>query len=148
MQVPLCGRSHVHGCHLCCRSRYKGLNHIIQHCLQVQHQLPQQSLPLALCPPSRNLQSLVSILWLVGKFHLGGHREECQKAFNFNYTNGVGRMSGELVETIWSYFDYLKYQTREMGPGSRHEMLSDAMNYWNWQKLVKISKSSLVTATS
>lgn len=87
-----------------------------------------------------NLQSLVSILWLIGKFHLGGHREECQKFFNFNYTQGVGRMSGELVETIWSYFDFLKYQTREMGPGSRQEMLSDAMNYWNWQKIVKMSK--------
>lgn len=86
-----------------------------------------------------NLQSLVSILWLIGKFHLGGHREECQKFFNFNYTQGVGRMSGELVETIWSYFDFLKYQTREMGPGSRQEMLSDAMNYWNWQKIVKMS---------
>ncbi|KAG8939355.1 hypothetical protein FRC04_006635 [Tulasnella sp. 424] len=86
-----------------------------------------------------NLQSLVSILWLIGKFHLGGHCEECQKFFNFNYTQGVGRMSGELVEIIWSYFDFLKYQTREMGPGSRQEMLSDAMNYWNWQKIVKMS---------
>ncbi|KAG9016017.1 hypothetical protein FRB90_003840 [Tulasnella sp. 427] len=93
--------------------------------------------PYPLLPP--NLQSLVSIMWLIGKFHLGGHREECQKAFNFNYTSQVGRMSGELVETIWAYFDYLKYQTREMGPGSRQEMLSDAMNYWNWQKLVKLS---------
>ncbi|KIO19308.1 hypothetical protein M407DRAFT_82971, partial [Tulasnella calospora MUT 4182] len=89
-----------------------------------------------------NLQSLVSILWLIGKFHLGGHHEECQKFFNFNYTHGVGRMSGELVETIWSYFDWLKYQTREMGPGSRQEMLSDAMNYWNWQKIVKMSEHS------
>ncbi|KAG9017173.1 hypothetical protein FRB90_001477 [Tulasnella sp. 427] len=91
-----------------------------------------------------NLQSLVSILWLIGKFHLSGHREECQKFFNFNYTKGVGRMSGELVETIWSYFDFLKYQTREMGPGSRQEMLSDAMSYWNWQKIVKLSDTTRV----
>lgn len=94
--------------------------------------------PYPLLPP--NIQSLVSIVWLIGKFHLGGHREECHQAFNFNYTSGVGRMSGELVETIWSYFDYLKYQTREMGPGARQEMLSDAMNYWNWQKIVKLSR--------
>lgn len=91
-----------------------------------------------LLPP--NVQELVSLVWLVGKFHLAGHKEECQRFFNFNYTQGVGRMSGELVETIWSYFDYLKYQTREMGPGSRQEMLSDAMNYWNWHKIVKMSE--------
>ncbi|KIO31440.1 hypothetical protein M407DRAFT_67938, partial [Tulasnella calospora MUT 4182] len=92
--------------------------------------------PYPLLPP--DVQSLVSITWLIGKFHLGGHREECHQSFNFNYTPGVGRMSGELVETIWSYFDYLKYQTREMGPGARQEMLSDAMNYWNWRKIVKL----------
>ncbi|KAG8933832.1 hypothetical protein FRC01_006877 [Tulasnella sp. 417] len=96
--------------------------------------------PYALLPD--NLQSLVSILWMVGKFHLGGHHEECQKFFNFNYMEGVGRMSGELVETIWSYFDFLKYQTHEMGPGSWKEMLSDAMNYWNWQKIVKMSDAT------
>lgn len=78
------------------------------------------------------------IIWLIGKFHLGGHRDDCHKKFSFNYTANVGRMSGELVETIWSYFDYLKYQTREMSAGARKEMLSDAMNWWNWQKVVKI----------
>ncbi|KAG8902439.1 hypothetical protein FRC00_007975 [Tulasnella sp. 408] len=99
-----------------------------------------------------NLQSLADIKWLIGKFHIGGHKEDCQKFFNFNYTKGVGRMSGELVETVWAYFDYLKYQTREMGPGSRQEMLTDAMNFWNWQKIVIIksgdhSRAALLEAT-
>ncbi|KAG8915030.1 hypothetical protein FRC00_008546 [Tulasnella sp. 408] len=65
----------------------------------------------------------------------------CKYSINF-LDRGVGRMSGELVETIWSYFDFLKYQTREMGPGSRQEMLSRAMNYWNWQKMVKMSDAT------
>lgn len=78
--------------------------------------------------------------WLIGKFHLGSHRDECLKRFSFNFTNGVGRMSGELVETIWAYFDYLKYQTREMSAGARKELLTDAMNWWNWQKLTKIGE--------
>lgn len=79
-----------------------------------------------------------SVKWLIGKFHLGSHRDECLKEYSFNFTRGVGRMSGELVETIWAYFDYLKYQTREMSEGARKELLTDAMNWWNWQKLVKI----------
>lgn len=97
--------------------------------------------PYTLLPA--DFDELVSVVWLIGKFHLAGHQEDCKKRFNFNYTKGVGRMSGELVETLWSYFDYLKYQTREMGQGSRQEMLSDAMNAWNWHKLVKMSEHSL-----
>lgn len=81
---------------------------------------------------------LAAITWLIGKFHLGGHKEECSKSFSFNYNKLVGRMSGELVETIWAAFNWLKYQTREMGPGPRIETLSDAMNHWNWQKIIKI----------
>lgn len=93
---------------------------------------------LPLLPPA--FASCATILWLIGKFHLGSHREDCLKKFSFNFTQGVGRMSGELVETIWSYFDYLKYQTREMSAGCRKELLTDSMNWWNWQKLVKIGK--------
>lgn len=87
--------------------------------------------------PSLFIQSAI-VIWLIGKFHLASHREDCLKKYSFNFTRGVGRMSGELVETIWAYFDYLKYQTREMSAGARKEVLTDAMNWWNWQKLVKI----------
>lgn len=88
------------------------------------------------------IDQMLRITWLIGKFHLGGHKEECSKKYSFNYNAGVGRMSGELVETIWSTLNALKYQTREMGPGPRREMISDAMNFWNTQKLAKISESS------
>lgn len=84
-----------------------------------------------------------TIRWLIGKFHLGGHQEECSKKYSFNYNKNVGRMSGELVETVWSDFDWLKYQTREMGPGTRIEMLCDAANNWNWQKIVRMGEWSL-----
>lgn len=93
---------------------------------------------LPLLPPA--FAQTACILWLIGKFHLGSHRDECLKKYSFNFTRGVGRMSGELVETIWSYFDYLKYQTREMSQGARKEMLTDSMNWWNWQKLVKLGR--------
>lgn len=84
--------------------------------------------------------SLATITWLIGKFHLAGHKEECSKKFSFNYNDLVGRMSGELVETIWAAFNWLKFQTREMGPGPREETLSDAMNFWNWLKIVRMGE--------
>lgn len=78
------------------------------------------------------------IVWLIGKFHLGGHQPECSDKYSFNYTRGVGRGCGELIETVWSYLDYHKYSTREMGRGPRREMLTDAMNEWNMGKLVRL----------
>lgn len=86
---------------------------------------------------------VAAMTWLIGKFHLGGHKEECSKTYSFNYNSLVGRMSGELVETIWAAFNWLKYQTREMGPGTRIETLSDAMNHWNWLKIIKIGEHIL-----
>lgn len=81
----------------------------------------------------------IRITWLIGKFHLGGHKEECSKKYSFNYNKNVGRMSGELVETIWATFNALKPQTREMGPGPRREVLTDAMNFWNKMKEGRLS---------
>lgn len=78
----------------------------------------------------------IAILYLVPKFHLGSHKEGCAYNYSFNYTKNVGRMHGELVETIWAGLNWLQYSTREMGPAHRREVLTEAMNYWNWQKVI------------
>jgi hypothetical protein len=80
------------------------------------------------------------LLWLIGKFHLGGHKDECAKKYSFNYNRLVGRMSGELVETIWSYLNWFQYQTREMDAGVRKETLTVVMNDWNWRKVIKMGE--------
>lgn len=97
---------------------------------------PDQLLP-------EDIDKHIRITWLIGKFHLGGHKEECAKMYSFNYNKNVGRMSGELVETIWATFNALKPQTREMGPGPRREMLTDAMNFWNKMKEGRLSTCML-----
>lgn len=88
---------------------------------------------------SSEIETMLKITWLIGKFHLGGHKEECAKKYSFNYNESVGRMSGELVETTWLTFNALKYQTREMGPGPRRELITAAMNFWNALKVARMS---------
>jgi len=82
--------------------------------------------------------------FLVPKFHLASHKPSCADTYSFNFTPLVGRMSGEHVETIWSSFNWLQYSTREMGAGSRRDILFDHMNFWNWSKTVKMRGSSQV----
>jgi hypothetical protein len=47
-------------------------------------------------------------------------------------------MSGELVETPWAALNSLQYSTREMGWGARQDMLVDAFNFWNYQKIIRM----------
>lgn len=89
-------------------------------------------------------KELPNILWLIGKFHIGGHREECLKKYSFDYNDLVGRMSGELVETIWAELNWLKQQCREMGPGSRMDLMTEHLSHWNFGKLVRMGRSAPV----
>lgn len=91
-----------------------------------------------LLDPNLNFEGFMT--WLIGKFHLGGHKDDCSREHSFNYNKNVGRMSGELVETIWAVFNWLKWQTREMSWGARREALSDSMNDWNHQKMVALGE--------
>lgn len=86
------------------------------------------------------LKENITCQFLVPKFHLGSHREECADHFSFNYAEGVGRMHGELVETIWAGLNWLQYSTREMSAGHRREVITEAMNYWNWGKVIRTGR--------
>ena len=75
-----------------------------------------------------------TIVWLVPKFHLAAHIEECADQYSFNWTKNVGRTCGESVESNWASLNGLATSTREMGFGHRRDTLNDAMGDWNWKK--------------
>ncbi|KAK7436098.1 hypothetical protein VKT23_019300 [Stygiomarasmius scandens] len=77
---------------------------------------------------------LQSYCILVPKFHLYAHREWCKARFSFNYTPHVGRTDGEAPERGWSAINAVSRSTREMGPGSRRDVLDDMFGDWNYRK--------------
>lgn len=79
---------------------------------------------------------------LIPKFHLASHKAECSDRYSFNYTANVGRMSGELVETPWAAFNSLQYSAREMGFGTRRDVLTDQFSFWNWSKTTRMCTST------
>ncbi|KAG8923187.1 hypothetical protein FRC01_013102, partial [Tulasnella sp. 417] len=80
----------------------------------------------------------INIIFCVNKFHQESHDDDCAAKNALDYTKYVGRTCGEGVETIWANMNWLRYSTREMGPGNRIETLSEHLNDWNWQKILGI----------
>ena len=82
----------------------------------------------------REILDRTDVVWLVPKFHLASHVDGCADQFSFNFTKGVGRTCGELVESNWANLNGLATSTREMGYGHRKDIIMDAMNFWNYKK--------------
>ncbi|KAJ7760147.1 hypothetical protein DFH07DRAFT_867895 [Mycena maculata] len=77
--------------------------------------------------------------FLVPKFHLPAHIEECNLKFSFNLTPEVGRTNGEAAERGWADTNPLAGQTKEMGPGARRDTIDDHWNDRNWKKIIALA---------
>lgn len=78
---------------------------------------------------------------LVGKipqFHLEAHGRKCHTRYSLRLTPGVGRVEGEAPERGWSILGRAATQTKEMGPGARHNVIDDICGFSNWRKTVDL----------
>ncbi|KAF7289740.1 hypothetical protein MIND_01347600 [Mycena indigotica] len=82
-------------------------------------------------------------VFLVPKFHLPAHIEECNIRFSFNLTRSVGMTDGEAPERVWAATNPLAGSTMNMGPGSRRDALDDFFNDQNHKKIINLGRSFL-----
>ena len=94
---------------------------------------------------SLNLSSLSYWRVVVPKFHLSGHGESCQVAYNLNYTKGAGHMDGEHIEGGWSLSGNMAVWTHKNGPNARRAILDNHWGSLNWQKLLGLCKFLLAS---
>ncbi|KAJ7282331.1 hypothetical protein C8J57DRAFT_1448037 [Mycena rebaudengoi] len=83
------------------------------------------------------------VTFLVPKWHLAAHIEECNILFSFYLTRFVGMTDGEAPERGWANANPLASSTREMGPGFRRDVINDHFNDWNHKKIVALGKTML-----
>ncbi|KAJ7024560.1 hypothetical protein C8F04DRAFT_1270099 [Mycena alexandri] len=76
--------------------------------------------------------------FVIPKLHIHGHKSLCRLQCSLNLTRGVSQLDGEGIERPWASIGGLASSTREMGPGSRHDVLDAQWGSWNWQKLIAI----------
>jgi hypothetical protein len=79
-----------------------------------------------------------NVVFLVPKFHLPAHIEECNIQFSFNLTRFVGRTDGEAPERGWVDANRLANSTKISGPGARRDTLDAHFQYSNWKKITKL----------
>ncbi|KAK6977540.1 CxC2 domain-containing protein [Favolaschia claudopus] len=82
-------------------------------------------------------------VWLIPKFHLPAHIEDCNILYSFNLTPFVGRTDGEAPERGWANINSIAPSTKEMGPGARRDTLDDQFNDVNHKKIIGFGKSLL-----
>ncbi|KAG2341292.1 hypothetical protein BDR05DRAFT_977042 [Suillus weaverae] len=78
--------------------------------------------------------------FFVPKFHIAAHITTCQTNFSFNWTPGVSQTDGEAPEHGWSDINRIAASTKEMGPGTRREVLDDHFGDWNWKKVTAFGR--------
>lgn len=89
-------------------------------------------------PATLLLPLQLAIIFLIPKFHLPVHKEECRYKYSFNYAKKVGRTDGEAIERFWGSHNHLSGSTMRMTSGSRLDTLNFHFNDWNWRKTCKM----------
>ncbi|KAH7918297.1 hypothetical protein BV22DRAFT_1108395 [Leucogyrophana mollusca] len=72
------------------------------------------------------------------------HETKCTIPHSFNFMPGVGRTDSKGIEQNWSKMNCVANSTKEMGPASRHDTLSDHFGHHNWRKYTTFGEYLLV----
>ncbi|KAJ7430401.1 hypothetical protein FB451DRAFT_1345936 [Mycena latifolia] len=93
-------------------------------------------------PPNVRIAIVSTLMrFAIPKMHIHAHTLVCQLLFSLNYLIGAAETDGEGIERAWGTLGGVAASTRDMGPGSRHDVLECQLHYWNWLKLIGIGTS-------
>ncbi|KAN0086260.1 hypothetical protein V8E55_007394 [Tylopilus felleus] len=84
---------------------------------------------------SLSLPSDLDIVPAVGKFHLSTHKPACFPRFSLMFIPGAGHLDGEILETLWAFFNKISPSARAMSLAHRQEVYDNHMRDSNWKKL-------------
>ena len=84
-------------------------------------------------PPNLNIEGLI------GHFHINGHQDKCYTRHSPYFVPGIGKIDGEIIETLWSQLNEVAGSTRSMSKFHRRETLDDHMNDSNWKKHLRMT---------
>ncbi|KAH6907255.1 hypothetical protein BKA70DRAFT_1372228 [Coprinopsis sp. MPI-PUGE-AT-0042] len=81
------------------------------------------------------LPELLEIIFGIGQFHVHGHQEACFGRFSPVFIEGIGWVSGEIVESNWSLINPIGLTCTTMTAAHRYEVLDAKILDLNWKKM-------------
>lgn len=82
---------------------------------------------------------ILTLVWTIGKFHLGAHIDECYPKFSLNHKRGIGQVDGETMETLWAILNAISIMARSMTLAHRQEVEDLAIRNIAWKGMVTAS---------
>ncbi|KAF7366600.1 hypothetical protein MSAN_00917800 [Mycena sanguinolenta] len=82
--------------------------------------------------------AITLICFAIPKMHIHAHKLLCQLLHLLNLIFGSVQVDTEAIKHAWAGIGGVAMSTRDMGPGTHHDVLDCQFSHWNWQKLVGI----------
>ncbi len=77
----------------------------------------------------------------IGLWHVHGHQDSCYVRYASNFIEGIGRIDGEIMETLWSRLNLISPAARGMSSPHRKECLDYQMNDSNFCKMIRMKRT-------
>ncbi|PPQ99613.1 hypothetical protein CVT26_009184, partial [Gymnopilus dilepis] len=85
----------------------------------------------------------MTLIPAIPKLHEPMHEQKGHQVYSLNFIKGVGLSDCECPERVWAPHNALSNSTKTQGPGSRHDVLDDHFQFWNWLKYIGLGKTLL-----
>jgi Kyakuja-Dileera-Zisupton transposase len=85
-----------------------------------------------------SLRETLEIVFGIGQFHVHGHQESCFGRFSPVFIEGIGWVSGEIVESNWSLINPVGLTCTSMTAAHRYEVLDAKILDLNWKKMTHL----------
>ncbi|KIK72577.1 hypothetical protein PAXRUDRAFT_180413, partial [Paxillus rubicundulus Ve08.2h10] len=86
----------------------------------------------------------ISLMPSIGLWHVHGHWNDFFAQYSPGFIQGVGRVEGEIIETLWAILNVISSSARGMSALHRQELLDFQMNDSNFQKTIQMGEIHLL----
>ncbi|KAG2086529.1 uncharacterized protein F5147DRAFT_764930 [Suillus discolor] len=77
----------------------------------------------------------------IGLWHVHGHQDSCYVRYASNFIEGIGRIDGEIMETLWAWLNLISPAAQGMSSPHRKECLDYQMNDSNFCKMIHMKRT-------
>ncbi|KAG1854885.1 hypothetical protein F4604DRAFT_1685896 [Suillus subluteus] len=83
----------------------------------------------------------LTIIPRIGLWHVHGHQDSCYVRYASNFIEGIGRIDGKIMETLWARLNLISPAARGMSSPHRQECLDYQMNDSNFCKMICMKRT-------